>query len=47
LGQAIATLADFEVNPSIMVQTCELVFINELVWDVQLTYSGSGMGVSR
>jgi hypothetical protein len=35
LGQAVATLADFEVNPSITVQTCELVFVNELVWDVQ------------
>jgi hypothetical protein len=28
-------LADFEVNPSITVQTCKLVFINELVRDVQ------------
>jgi hypothetical protein len=35
LGKPIATLADFEVNPSITVQTCELVFINELLWDVQ------------
>ncbi len=35
MGQAIATLVDFEANPSITVQTCELVFINELVWDVQ------------
>jgi hypothetical protein len=35
LGQAIATLLDFEVNPSIMVQTCELVFVNELIRYVQ------------
>jgi hypothetical protein len=35
LGQAIATLVDFKVNPSILVQTCELVFINELIRDVQ------------
>jgi hypothetical protein len=35
LGQAVATLADFEVNPSSTVQTCEFVFFNELVWDVQ------------
>jgi hypothetical protein len=32
--QAIATLADFEVNPSVMVQTCELVFVNELIGNV-------------
>jgi hypothetical protein len=35
LGKAVATLADFEVNPSITVQTCELVFVDELVRDVQ------------
>jgi hypothetical protein len=35
LGQAVATLADFEENSSITVQICELVFVNELVWDVQ------------
>ncbi len=35
MGQAIATLADFEVNPSVMVQTCKLVFIDELVGGVQ------------
>ncbi len=35
MGQAIATLADFEINPSLMVQTCELVFFDELVWDVK------------
>jgi hypothetical protein len=35
LGKAIATLADFKVNPSILVQTCELVFIDELLWNVQ------------
>jgi hypothetical protein len=35
LGQAIATLADFEVNPSVMVQTCQLVFVDELIGDVQ------------
>ncbi len=34
LGKAIATLADFEVNSSIRVQTCELVFIDELLWNV-------------
>jgi hypothetical protein len=26
---------DLEVNPSITVQTCELVFVNKLIWDVQ------------
>ncbi len=35
MGQAIATLVDFKVNPSITVQTCELVFINGLVGDVR------------
>ncbi len=35
MGQAIVTLADFEVNPSIAVQTCKLVFIDELIGDVQ------------
>jgi hypothetical protein len=35
LGQVVATLADFEVNPSISVQTCELVFVNDFVGDVQ------------
>jgi hypothetical protein len=35
LGQAIATLADFKVNPSITVQTCKLVFVDELIRDVQ------------
>jgi hypothetical protein len=35
LGQAIATLADFEVNSSVRVQTCQLVFIDKLVNDVQ------------
>jgi hypothetical protein len=34
LGKSIATLAYFEVNPSIMVQTCELVFVDELMWNV-------------
>ncbi len=34
-GKAVATLGDFEVDPSITVQPCELVFANELVWDVQ------------
>jgi hypothetical protein len=32
LEQAITTLADFEVIPSITIQTCELVFVNELLW---------------
>jgi hypothetical protein len=35
LEQAIATLADFEVNPSVLVYTCKLVFVDELVGDVQ------------
>ncbi len=35
MGKAIATLADFEVNPSITVQICELVFVNELILDFQ------------
>jgi hypothetical protein len=35
LRQAVATLEDFEVNLSITVQTCELVFVDELVGDVQ------------
>jgi hypothetical protein len=34
-GKAVATLADFKVNPSITAQPCALVFLNELVWDVQ------------
>jgi hypothetical protein len=38
LRQAIATLADFEVNPSVAVQTCKLVFVYELVGDVQDFY---------
>ncbi len=35
MGQAIATLADFNVNSSVTVQTCKLVFVDELVGDVQ------------
>jgi hypothetical protein len=35
LGQSSATLANFEVNPSITVQTCQLGFIDEVVCDVQ------------
>ncbi len=35
MGQAVATLADFEVNPSVRAQTCKLVFVDELVGDVQ------------
>jgi hypothetical protein len=35
LGQVVATLVDFRVNPSITVQTCKLVFVNELIVDVQ------------
>ncbi len=35
MGQAVATLADSKVHPSIMVQTCEVIFVDELVWDVQ------------
>ncbi len=35
MGKAVVTLADFNVNPSITVQSCELVFIDDLVWDVQ------------
>jgi hypothetical protein len=35
LGQAIATQADFKVDPSVVVQTCKLVFVNELGGDVQ------------
>jgi hypothetical protein len=31
----VATLVDFEVNPSVMVQTCQLVFVDELIGDVQ------------
>ncbi len=34
MGQAVATLADFEVNPSVPIQTCKLVFVDELVRDV-------------
>jgi hypothetical protein len=34
LGQAVATLANFEVNPSVTVQTCQLVFVNKIVGDV-------------
>jgi hypothetical protein len=35
LGKSVATLADFEENPSVTVQTCELVFVNEFLWNVQ------------
>jgi hypothetical protein len=35
LGQAVVTLADFKVNSSILVQTCKLVFVDELVGDAQ------------
>ncbi len=35
MGQAVAATADFEVNPSIFVQTCELLFVDELIRDVQ------------
>ncbi len=35
MGQPIATEVDFEVNPSITFQSCQLVFVNELVGDVQ------------
>jgi hypothetical protein len=28
-------LTDFEVNSSVTIQTCELVFIDELLWNVQ------------
>ncbi len=35
LEKSVATLADFKVNPSVMVQTCEFVFVNELLWNVQ------------
>ena len=35
MGQAVASLADFKVNPSVLVQTCQLVFVNELIGDVQ------------
>jgi hypothetical protein len=35
LGKTVATLADFKLNPSVMVQTCELVFIDELLLNVQ------------
>jgi hypothetical protein len=35
LGQAVATLVDFKVNPSITVQTCQLGFIDEFIRDVQ------------
>ncbi len=35
MGQAVATLANFEVNPSITVQTSQLVFVDELIRVVQ------------
>jgi hypothetical protein len=35
LWKFVATLVDFEVNPSVPVQTCELVFVNEFLWNVQ------------
>ncbi len=35
MGKSIATLVDSKANPSVMVQTCELVFINQLLWNVQ------------
>jgi hypothetical protein len=35
LKKAVATLADLEVNPSVTFQTCELQFVDELLWNVQ------------
>jgi hypothetical protein len=35
LGQVVVSLADFKVNPSISVLTCQLVFFDELIRDVQ------------
>jgi hypothetical protein len=35
LWKSVATLADFEVNPSVLVQTCKLVFVNEFLWNIQ------------
>jgi hypothetical protein len=35
LGKSVATLADFEVNPFITVQSCELLLVNELLWNIQ------------
>jgi hypothetical protein len=34
LGKAIASLANFEVDPTIAVPTCKLVLLNEFRWDV-------------
>jgi hypothetical protein len=35
LGQAVAALANFEIDPTIAVSTRKLVFLNEFCWDVR------------
>ncbi len=35
MGQAVATLGDFEVNPSVMIKTCKIAFVDEIVGDVR------------
>ena len=34
MGKTIAALANFEVDPTVVVCTCKLVFLNEFSWDV-------------
>ncbi len=50
LRESIAATVNFKVDPAIAVTSKEVVFINEVIWNVGeliRTYSGSGMGVSR
>ncbi len=35
LGKAIAALANFKVDPTVVVSTCKLVFLYEFRWDVR------------
>jgi hypothetical protein len=34
LGKAVTALANFEVDPTVAVSTCKVVFLNEFRWDV-------------
>ncbi len=50
MGQAVATLADFEVNPSVKVQTCKVVFLDEFfggVQDFDANVFGLGHGIIK
>ena len=36
LGKAIAALANFEVDPTVVVPTCKFVLLNDFRWDVRV-----------